>query len=84
MMPKYVADGLNFVKFWIFRAKIEIGFPPACARLLYVSYEHGIVGQNWAGIDPMLAAIGLMPAYFWPTMPSIYSRARGHTDGEIV
>ena len=32
MMPKYVADGLNFVKFLIFRATIEIGFPPACAR----------------------------------------------------
>ena len=31
-MPKYVADGLNIVKFLIFRTTIEIGFPPGCAR----------------------------------------------------
>ena len=37
IMPTYVADWLNFVKFWIFRTTIEIGFPPACAhaRWLY-------------------------------------------------
>ena len=39
IMPKYVADGLNFVKFLIFRTTIEIGFPPACARTFF----HGLI-----------------------------------------
>ena len=52
-------------------ADCHVDYFPVCNSVCPIArlYMDGIVGQKYAGISPMAASIGSIPAQFWPTMP---------------